>query len=522
MQFVKPIPFEEAIDKLGRRSLIGSKFTSSEWADVPVALREQAFFSSRVESVRVLQRARDGINDFISANREDLGNGVSALKVGSRQQFVDQMQRFLAAEGIERGSGGLTDITSERRLGLVFDVQTQQNQDFGYWKQGMDGDVLNAFPAQAFIRVKDVKEPRNDHAQYEDKVFLKTDPIWAKVINKTFGVPWGPFGFGCGHDVEDRDREEAESLGMLQPGQKLEPDRRNFAENMQASARGLDPDLRAKLQNEFGERLTIDGDVLKWNTAIKPAPIEKPTPKPAPKPAATDKPTPAPAPAKEWRKGFDGLLDQYKLAKPSELPALREQARSLIEVPAADRGSVQVTMRNRNTYVSRAAKQGRDAIERFVAPELVNNTKVSIHATREYRSFHRGGEVHLWSGADGSTAAHEIMHAVEQQNPEVLKSAAEFLLKRADGENPMQLALLTGNPGYRASEVAYKDKWVERYGSVYAGKVYSWHSVPTSAEQIRATEVMTVGIERLLEDPLEFYRSDRDWFDFLVKTLRGI
>src|SRR6185437_15736580 len=38
--------------------------------------------------------------------------------------------------------------------------------DYGYWRQGMDPDVLNEFPAQRFIRVLPVKEPRTSHMSY--------------------------------------------------------------------------------------------------------------------------------------------------------------------------------------------------------------------------------------------------------------------------------------------------------------------------------------------------------------------
>lgn len=266
MQFVTPIPFDEALDKIGLASPIGSTFTSSEWSDVPVELRNQAFFSSRVESARVLQRAQDSITDFLANNREVLPDGQVALKTGSRADFVDQMQEFLAANGIERGEGGLTDITSEARLGLVFNIQTQAAQDYGYWKQGMDTDILDEFPAQRFIRVIDVKEPRQSHEQYQDQVYLKTDPIWARVINADFGVPWGPWGWGCGHDVEDVDRAEAEALGLLRPGEKVKPDKRALTDNLQASTKGLDPDLLDKLKGEFGKKLIIDGDTMRWNS----------------------------------------------------------------------------------------------------------------------------------------------------------------------------------------------------------------------------------------------------------------
>jgi hypothetical protein len=60
MQFVKPMPFAEALDKIGSKTPIGSAMLSSEWSDVPVALRERAFFSSQVENIRFPAAGRDG------------------------------------------------------------------------------------------------------------------------------------------------------------------------------------------------------------------------------------------------------------------------------------------------------------------------------------------------------------------------------------------------------------------------------------------------------------------------------
>ena len=510
MQFVTPIPFDEALDKIGLESPIGSTFTSSEWSDVPVELRNQAFFSSRVESARVLQRAQDSITDFLANNREVLPDGQVALKTGSRADFVDQVQEFLAANGIERGEGGLTDITSEARLGLVFNIQTQAAQDYGYWKQGMDADVLDEFPAQRFIRVIDVKEPRQSHEQYQDQVYLKTDPIWARVINADFGVPWGPWGWGCGHDVEDVDRAEAEALGLLRPGEKVKPDKRALTDNLQASTKGLDPDLLDKLQNEFGDKLIIEGDTMRWNSDAVPA--DEPA-KPEPKLPANDT---------VWKDSMDRLLKDYQKATASDLPALREQARTLLEVPQADRGTIDMTVAARNAAVIKTANQGKEIIERFVTADLVNNTEITLRATNNFRSFHRNGEVHLWAGADKNTAAHEIMHAIEQQNPDVLKASAEFLFNRSAGEKAIKLRILTGDSRYESHEVAFKDRWVERYGRVYAGKVYSYFPNASSPTQVRATEILTIGIERLMDDPLEFYQHDRDWFDFLIKTIRNL
>jgi hypothetical protein len=259
------MPFAEALDKLGAQSPVGAALSSSEWSDLPVELRENAFFSANVESVRVLQAMKDSLGDYLAANTKRLDDGQTLLATGGRAAFVDQMQKLLASMGVQREGGGLRDITSQRRLGLIFDIKTQQAGDYGYWRQGMDPDVLNEFPASRFIRVKAVKEPRQSHNIYEDQVFLKTDPIWALVINQDFHVPWGPWGWGCGHDVEDVDRDEAIDLGLLKRGQKLVPDKKYLNTNLQASAHGIEPELLAKMKQVFGPKIKIEGDVIRWN-----------------------------------------------------------------------------------------------------------------------------------------------------------------------------------------------------------------------------------------------------------------
>jgi len=268
MEFIAPLPFEEAIEKLGSQSVVGSTFSSSEWSDLPLELRDNAFFSSRVESAQFLNRAQGALGDFLAGNKITAENGELMLATGSRAAFVSQMQDFLATHGVVRTTGGITDIASEARLGLIFSIKTRQAQDFGYWKQGMNEDVLNEFPAMRFIRVRDVREPRELHERFQDQVYLKTDPIWWLEINHDFHVPYGPWSFGCGHDVEDVDRDEAEELGLIKPGQTLDtaPLKKflNLNHNLQASTKTLAPELVDKLLNEFGDKITFERDTIKW------------------------------------------------------------------------------------------------------------------------------------------------------------------------------------------------------------------------------------------------------------------
>jgi hypothetical protein len=313
------MPFQEALDRIGIRTPIGSAMLSSEWNDVPVELRQRAFFSSQVENIRFLQRGRDLLDEFLSGEREPLPGGETALAVGGRARFVELMREFALNEGMgpldPEDAGTIKDITSESRLSLIFNTVTQQAEDYGYYRQGMDPDVLNEFPAQRFIRVKAVKQERELHIPYEDKVYLKTDPIWAKVINHDFGVPWGPWGWGCGHDVEDVDRDEAEQLGLLKPGQKVEPNTKLFNENLRASTNGLDPDLVEKLKQDLGDQLVIKGDEMRWKSEAS-----SPTPKVTIPPAA---PAPiAPAPVQSPAAVVPVPAIPPVPAAPSQTPAL--------------------------------------------------------------------------------------------------------------------------------------------------------------------------------------------------------
>lgn len=499
--------FQEAVDKLGDRTSIGSDLSSGEWADVPLALRERAFFSSRVESVRFLDRSKGLIGDFLEKTVETLPNGDTVLKTGGRARFVEDARRFALGEGMgpldPKDAGGIKDITSQKRLELIFDTQTRQAQDYGYWRQGQDPDVLELYPAQRLVREQAVKEEREWHQQFEGEARLKSDVAYWISINQDFGVPWGPWGWGCGHDVEDVDREEAEALGLIAPGEAMQPADAEFNQRLEASTRNLDPDMLQKLVDSFGDQIEMEPgptgsiDVIRW----------------AKRAARTVRP--------RTRRTLEDMAKAYVDADSAQRKVLRDEAREMISLPEKERVGVNLTHLTRNRSVRQVAEEGAAIVSRYTAPELLSNTKVSVNLNRGRRAYHRGGGIFINGSTSASVAAHEITHAIEQQNPKVLRAAADFLLKRGKGETPKSLRSLTGIQGYSSSEIALEDKWKDRGGSVYAGKVYTHYGPAQSSMDIRATEVLTMGIERLHADPLEFFTNDREWFEFTVNTLRN-
>jgi hypothetical protein len=101
-----------------------------------------------------------------------------------------------------------------------------------------------------------VKEPREDHDQWENEVRLKSDvKFWTARNNPAFGgfgVPWGPWGFNSGMDVYDVSREEAIAEGVLAEGEfPLPPKVVGFNTNLEVKTEGMDENIALRLNHEL-------------------------------------------------------------------------------------------------------------------------------------------------------------------------------------------------------------------------------------------------------------------------------
>jgi hypothetical protein len=260
MTFTTPIPFSEAIQKIAGKTVVTSALDSFGWSRMPVALRERAFFSSRVESAVMLQSMQDYFADYLAVNR--MPNG--GLVAQGRAEFVANMRELAIREGLgvvdpvtgrinpEIRESDVTDIRSISRLQLVFDVITESSQEFGYFQQGQSPEILDVFPAQRFIRVRPVKSPRSYHAAHEGEIRRKDDLKFWLSMNPDFNVPWGPWGFGSGMGVDDVDRNEAIAEGVMKESDTVKPIAKDFNDGLSASIRSLGPDILKALVKATG------------------------------------------------------------------------------------------------------------------------------------------------------------------------------------------------------------------------------------------------------------------------------
>ena len=215
--------------------------------------------------------------------------------------------------------------------------------------------------------------------------------------------------------------------------------------------------------------------------------------------------------------------------------ALKPRVKELIEIPKGRRGKLNYNWQGGGIADEEERDQamvkvmtGSQQFARFVSPKVISKINAKAHGgnvevlyesgTRAYfkSSPSSGGwkkgldiySVRLDPQSPAATVAHEFAHAIEYADPRTLRATKSFLRMRANGAPPIPLKSL-GN-AYRGDEYAYEDNWEARGGSIYSGKSY-----------VEATELLSMGLNRIVRDPVSFAALDPEYFSFVVQTLHG-
>jgi SPP1 gp7 family putative phage head morphogenesis protein len=192
-----------------------------------------------------------------------------------------------------------------------------------------------------------------------------------------------------------------------------------------------------------------------------------------------------------------------------ELEHIIERARTIIEIPESERGSVRF-IPTKGLVKKPNILEGKRLTERYTHKDLLPEIDIVSHKGRAHY-MPSTKAIHVSSSTDYDVVMHEITHGTEIQTPEVLAASRAYLLKRADGKKTVKLSVVTGY-NYKANEVTYEDEWATKGGSPYIGKDYG----------NAATEILTMGIQRLHRDPYLFASQDPDYFDFVTTTLQKL
>ena len=129
---------------------------------------------------------------------------------------------------------------------------------------------------------------------------------------------------------------------------------------------------------------------------------------------------------------------------------------------------------------------------------------VQLRKTSESRSFHRSGDIHMNSSQMyQAVLCHELGHAIDYHTDQGRKT------KAFEAQAIQKHKTKWTGGGCEADEVGSKDGFMD----AYTGKYYN---------RPKSSEVLTMGIQRLIETPMKFARTAPDHFNFTIASLRGL
>lgn len=184
-----------------------------------------------------------------------------------------------------------------------------------------------------------------------------------------------------------------------------------------------------------------------------------------------------------------------------------------------------------NTSINISTKQGSNAnfndngtftqmsavnvVNKLVSGNLKVN-EVKIYNTNQEpasngRAFHKGGNIWITNRQERHIIVHELAHAIERQNPIVLRNATKFYKQRTRGTKEISLNKLYKTNAYNNNEFAKPDKFMVKY----MGKVYRPYG------RIEATELISMGLEKMSKSATNLAVKDPHYFSMVYDSMRG-
>lgn len=258
-------------DKILRKALVASPIPSSQWEGIRAQLRDRAFFSARIESVRFLAAARSAVADLLAENPTLRGT------VTSREDAIRAIRHAAMAEGLDRRDlRALLNPASRERARLIVDTNAGLAAGFVRHLADSSPGALAAFPARELVRLpqSNPRVPRDWPTRWRNAgggffqgrmIALAADPVWSRISR--FGLPYPPFDFNSGMTTRQVSASEALSLGVIDdrftpPQTPPEP---SFNASLNADVQIPHDSTEAQaLLAAFGDQAVLNGDVFMW------------------------------------------------------------------------------------------------------------------------------------------------------------------------------------------------------------------------------------------------------------------
>lgn len=251
MTFTSPIPFSEALGQLLQKKLLPTALTSEQLRALGGGVLRSSFTSAQTTLTGLLDEYKKGVESVI--NPEQVARPGQPMTVtegpnpAALRTFVKDYLKQIDYQPTPGEEGTIKDLSSDQRINLVVKTNVEMAHGAGkYVKENSDPDVVDLYPALELVRFENRKEPREWPARWSAAVgsdpraagvfqstgrmvALKSSPVWQALGNgvggydDTLSNPFPPFAFNSGMWTEEMSRQEAEDIGLLNPGETAQP-----------------------------------------------------------------------------------------------------------------------------------------------------------------------------------------------------------------------------------------------------------------------------------------------------------
>jgi SPP1 gp7 family putative phage head morphogenesis protein len=503
-----PIPNEEAAAMIANKPV----FVREAYAALVPEIKARAFTLANIESAEILRNVRDLLAEVPrGADWTETRKSIAAelLSEWGAKATTEEERLKAISRAMIRAEFNLRLHVFQGYQAGRWQTMQRQKKVFPYWKYVAFGD----------------SKVRPTHQALDGLILPADDPFWAD--------RYPPWEWGCRcmvQAVSKADYEEAQARDAQRPAEErqiLDEERlQRMRDSGQLTRNGQTMDVRSPRQKDIakgGDGLNAfgwDPGTLKMDKAeLQERYKDHPEAWTAFETSAKSQKLDNGKTVWEWMGGEEKKPNLPPVIPPSyeDAATLREAltkapsvfaARSRIALANNDRGVLDLSVTASRKAATSNAKV---FLQSVVHKDYLPKGLVTIKADRT-RGFYHPGLRNAHVRDDVGNVVHELTHAIEKDHPELYQKAVRFRDVRTMGERIEKLRVLTGRKAYKLDEIAYKDEWESKGGAVYSGKVYPDHW--------EMTEILTMGMERLYNDPIGFAANDPDYFDFIIQLVQ--
>lgn len=243
--------FEEAVQSRQAKRAFPTSLKSAALERLSLQapdIMERAMVSAQVANVDILDEINKQITRMVSGLSSGAGDYSNPVTVHAALLDFIQKTGYQPEAGKE---GTIEDLTSDKRINLITQMNADDARGYGQYEQGQDPDVLDEWPCLELYRLEDRKEKRpwaqrwraaggkfygKPSAEFPEgrMIARKDDPVWAKISR--FGKPYPPFDYGSGMWTRQIDRDESIELEVIQPNDQVQSQSRGFNEDFDFNA----------------------------------------------------------------------------------------------------------------------------------------------------------------------------------------------------------------------------------------------------------------------------------------------